>query len=182
MNLKEHYNKNVIPAMKEKFEYKNTLAVPKIKKVVVNIGINPGMKDKMNTIENTLIRITGQKPVKTLAKKSISNFKIRQGMAIGMMVTLRKKRMYDFVDKLINIVLPRLRDFRGLSEKSIDKEGNFNIGFREHIVFPEINPDEIESSHGLEIAIATTTKNKKEGLEFLKLLGFPFEKLKTQKH
>ncbi len=177
MTLKEHYIKNVIPKMEEKFQYKNALAAPKIKKVVINIGINQGMKDKTNTIENTLIRITGQKPVKTLAKKSISNFKIRQGMIIGMMVTLRQKRMYNFVDKLINIVLPRLRDFRGLSEKSIDREGNLNIGFREHIVFPEINPDEIESLHGLAIAITTTAKNKEQGLEFLKFLGFPFEKI-----
>jgi large subunit ribosomal protein L5 len=176
MFLKEHYIKNIIPIMKEKFGYKNILAMPKIKKVVINIGINPGMKDKMNTIESTLIRITGQKPVKTLAKKSISNFKIRQGMVIGMMVTLRKKRMYDFVDKLINVVLPRLRDFHGLLEKSIDKNGNLNIGFREHIVFPEINPDEIESLHGLEISIVISTKDKKEGIEFLKLCGFLFKK------
>ncbi len=180
MTLHEHYIQNVVPQMKEKFQYKNALAVPKMTKVVVNIGINQAMKDKINTIENTLTRITGQKPVKTLAKKSISNFKIRQGMVIGMMVTLRKKQMYNFIDKLINIVLPRLRDFRGLSEKSIDKDGNLNIGFREHIVFPEINPDEIESLHGLAIAITTTTKDKKQGLEFLKLLGFPFEKSKIK--
>ncbi|PKL72356.1 50S ribosomal protein L5 [Candidatus Kuenenbacteria bacterium HGW-Kuenenbacteria-1] len=180
MSLKEHYIKNVIPAMREKFQYKNILAVPKIEKVVINVGIGLGMKDKINVIENTLTRITGQKPVKTLAKKSISNFKIRQGAVIGMMVTLRGNKMYDFIDKLINIVLPRLRDFHGLIEKSIDKGGNFNLGFREHNVFSEINPDEIESLHGLEVTIVTTAKDKKEGLEFLKLLGFLFKKEKTK--
>jgi len=176
MSLKEHYIKNIIPVMKEKFKYKNALAIPKIEKVVINIGIHLGMKDKVSAMENTLKRISGQRPVKTLAKKSISNFKIREGMVIGMMVTLRKEKMYNFVEKLINVVLPRLRDFHGLTEKSIDKNGNLNIGFREHIVFPEIDSEEIDSLHGLEMAIVTTAKNKKEGLEFLKLLGFPFEK------
>ncbi|MEK9129999.1 MAG: 50S ribosomal protein L5 [Patescibacteria group bacterium] len=176
MSLKEYYIKNVTPVLKEKFGYKNILAVPKIEKVVLNIGIHLGMKDKVNMIENTLARISGQKPVKTLSKKSISNFKIRQGMVIGAKVTLRKAKMYDFLNKLINVVLPRLRDFHGLIEKSMDKNGNYSIGFREHIVFSEINPEEIDNLHGLELTIVTTAKNKEEGLELLKLLGFPFEK------
>lgn len=165
-------------AMKEKFGYKNSLSVPKIDKVVVNIGTGRGLTDaRFNEVaENTLARITGQKPVKTIAKKSISNFKIRQGLVVGMMVTLHGRNMYDFLDKLINVTFPRVRDFRGLESKIVDSQGNLNIGFKEHIAFPEIKSDEVEKIHGLQVAVVTTAKTKEEGLELLKLLGFPFRK------
>ncbi len=178
--LKEKYNKEIVPALKKHFSINNSMAVAKIEKVVVNIGTGHGLKDaKYNEVFlNTLQRITGQKPVSTTAKKSISNFKIRQGLVVGMMVTLRGKRMYDFLDKLINITLPRVRDFRGLDEKSIDKKGNLNIGFKEHICFPEIKSDEVEKIHGLQITIVTSAKNKEEGLELFRLIGFPFKKEK----
>ncbi|MBD3359712.1 MAG: 50S ribosomal protein L5 [Candidatus Buchananbacteria bacterium] len=178
MSLKEYYKKEVAPQLKESFGYTNNLAVPKLKKVVLNAGLGKGVKDSsfMETVENTLTRITGQKPVKTKAKKSISNFKIREGMVIGMKVTLRGETMYDFIEKLIKITLPRVRDFRGLSLKSIDKEGNLNIGIKEHIAFPEIQADEIEKLHGLEMAIVTTAKNREEGEALFKALGFPFKK------
>lgn len=177
--LKEKYQKIVIPTMKEKFGYKNNLSVPKLDKVVINIGTGPGLKDaKFNEVaEETLRRITGQQPVKMAAKKAISNFKIRKGLIVGMSVTLRDKRMYDFIDKLINVTLPRARDFRGLEIKSIDKSGNLNIGFKEHIAFPEIQSDEVEKIHGLEVTIVTNAKTKEEGLELLTLLGFPFKKV-----
>ncbi len=176
--LKEKYNKIAVPALKAQFGYKNNLAVPRVEKVVVNVGTGQGLKDaKFNeVVEATLQRITGQRPVKIAAKKSISNFKIRKGLIVGMMVTLRGKRMDDFIDKLINVTLPRVRDFRGLSVKSIDPAGNLNIGFKENIAFPEIKSDEVEKIHGLQISVITTAKTKEEGLELLKLLGFPFQK------
>src|SRR3989338_6954451 len=178
MNLKEKYQKVVTPALEEKFGYKNNLAVPRIDKVVVNVGTGQGLKDaKFNeVVAATLERITGQRPIRVAAKKSISNFKIRAGLVVGMMVTLRGKRMYDFVDKLINITLPRVRDFRCLETRSVDPQGNLNLGFKEHIAFPEIKSDEVEKIHGLEISIVTTAKSREEGLELLTLLGLPFRK------
>ncbi len=176
--LQEKYIKEVTPLMKEKFGYKNNLAVPRLEKVVVNIGFNQDIsadKNKLAAMENNLKRITGQKPIQTKAKKAISAFKIREGLIIGMAVTLRSQRMYDFVDKLVNVTLPRFRDFRGLSTKSIDKCGNLTIGVKEHLVFPEIKADEVEYIHGLEITIHTSSKTQDEGLELLKLLGFPFD-------
>lgn len=177
-SLQEKYKKQVMPALKEKFGYKNVNATPKVLKVIVNVGTSHGLKDpKFNEfVENTLIRITGQKPVKTLAKQSISNFKIRKGQVVGMMVTLRGHRMYDFVDKLVNITFPRIRDFRGLDPKHIDKHGNLNLGFKENISFPEIKSDEVERLHGLQITLTTSAKSREEGLELFKLLGFPFIK------
>jgi large subunit ribosomal protein L5 len=176
MTLKEKYQKEIIPAMMKEFGYKNAMAVPKLEKVIINSGLSKALKDPkfFEVIENTLMRITGQRPVKTKAKKSISSFKVRQGMVVGMKVTLRGKRMYDFVDKLINVTLPRIRDFRGLSPKNVDGGGNLNIGFREHIAFPEIKPDEVEKIHGLEVGLVTTASSHEEGLKFLKFLGFPF--------
>ncbi len=178
MNLKDLYKKEIIPGLKKEFGYKNDLDVPKIEKVVLNVGLGKGLKDAsyIENVEDTLTRITGQRPVKTKAKKSISNFKIREGMIIGMKVTLRGKRMYNFIEKLIKVTLPRIRDFRGLPLKSIDKEGNLNIGIKEHIAFPEIKADEIERLHGLEIAIVTTAETKKEGQALFEALGFPFKK------
>jgi len=177
MNLKEKYQKEVITKMKEDFGYSNNLAVPKITKVSLNIGIGRSKDDpKIAEIaEATLARITGQKPVFTLAKTSISAFKVREGMKVGLRVTLRGKKMWDFLEKLVNVSLPRVRDFRGLSPKGIDKNGNFNIGFKEHIVFPEIKSDEIEKIHGLEVAITTSADTYDEGFKLLKYLGFPFQ-------
>lgn len=174
--LKLKHLKQVIPAMRKRFGYSNDLAVPKLEKVVINVGISSSKRDEkyLELIEDNLKRITGQKPIFTKAKKSISSFKIRQDQIVGAMVTLRGNRMYDFVDKLISVALPRVRDFRGLLNKSVDLKGNLSIGFREHLAFPEIKADEVEVIHGLEISISTTAKIKEEGLELLKLLGFPF--------
>jgi large subunit ribosomal protein L5 len=177
MSLKEKYTKQVIPAMKEKFDYKNDLSVPKLEKVTVNVGVGQGLKDAKfkENVGNTLIRITGQRPVERKAKKAIAGFKIRKGQIVGLIVTLRKNRMYDFVDKLINIALPRTRDFRGLNPKSLDGHGNLTIGFKEHIAFPEIKADEVERLHGLEVVVVTSAKDDEHGLELLRLLGFPFK-------
>jgi large subunit ribosomal protein L5 len=177
MSLLEKYRKEVVPEMKKIFGYKNYLQTPKIKKVVINIGIGKNVKEPniIEIAENTLTRISGQKPIKTKAKQSISSFKTRKGMIIGLAVTIRGKRMYDFLEKLIDITLPRVRDFRGLSPKSLDGKGNLSIGFKEYIAFPEIKLEEIERSYGLEVSIATTAKNNREGLELFKLLGFPFK-------
>jgi len=175
--LKQKYQKEIIPLMKEKFGYKNNLAVPKLSKATINVGISANKRDDkyLALVENTLTRISGQKPVFTLAKKAISSFKTRQGNIVGAKVTLRGVRLYDFVDKLINITLPRVRDFRGLKPKLVDKNGNLNIGFKEYIAFTEIDSSEIESTHGLEVALTTTAKTHQEGLELLKLFGFPFQ-------
>jgi len=177
--LQEKYNKEVIPKMKEKFGYKNNLSVPKIEKVVINVGFNKDIsanKDFLEKIENNLKRITGQKPVRTKAKKAISAFKIRDGLVIGMMATLRGKRMEEFVDKLVNVTLPRFRDFQGLEKKSVDARGNLTIGIKEHIVFPEVDISEVEQVHGMEVVINTSAKTKDEGFELLRLLGFPFRR------
>lgn len=176
--LQEQYNKIVLPELKKKLGVDNALAIPKIEKVIINVGTGHGLTDaKYNeVVESTLTRISGQKPVKVAAKKSISNFKIREGMVVGIMVSLRGKRMYDFLDKLINVTLPRVRDFQGLNPKNIDPQGNLNLGFKENIAFPEIKSDEIEKIHGLQVTVVTSAKNKEEGLELLTLLGFPFRK------
>lgn len=176
--LKEKYQKQVIPAMKKKFGYTNDLAVPKIIKVTLNSGTGKAMKDEkyLDRVVDTLTRISGQKVVLTKAKISVSAFKVREGMTVGVKVTLRGKRMYDFVDKLVNIALARVRDFQGLEQKSVGPDGNLTIGFKEHIVFPEIKSDEVELIHGLEVIITTNAKTKEQGLELLSLLGFPFKK------
>lgn len=173
--LQKLYKEKVIPEMKKQFGYKNDLAVPRLKKVAINIGTGKTLKDPklLDIMINNLKRITGQVPVKTRAKRAISGFNIREGLVVGLKVTLRGKRMYDFLDKLANATLPRIRDFKGLSAKSFDKQGNYTIGLKEQIVFPEIRSDEVEKIHGLEICINTTAKNPKEGLFLLKLLGFP---------
>lgn len=182
-NLKKIYETRVVPKIKEEFGYKNNLAVPRLLKVTLNVGVGQSSKDSnfTQTVEDTLNRISGQKPVKTLAKKSISAFKIREGGVVGVMVTLRGKRMYDFLDRLINAALPRIRDFRGLEMKGIDGQGNYTIGLKEHIVFPEIKPDEIEKIHSLEMSITTTANTREEGLALFKYLGFPFAKEEKEK-
>ena len=178
MAFQTFYKKEVIPKLKEEFSYKNIHAVPTVKSVSLNIGLGAGMKDAkfIETAEKTLIRISGQKPVSTKARKSIAGFKIRQDNVIGMKVTLRGKHMWDFLEKLIKISLPRVRDFRGLSSKSFDGHGNYSIGFKEHIAFPEIRTDEIELIHGLQVTIATSAHTDAESKSLLTHLGFPLKK------
>lgn len=183
LRLKEKYQKEVIPAMQEKFGYKNPMAVPKIEKVVVNTGFGrliagktPEEQKKIqDAILEDLALLSGQRPILTRAKKSIAGFKIKEGMAIGAQVTLRGKKMNDFLERLIHIALPRSRDFRGIESKSMDKEGNLTIAIKEHIAFPEILPEKAKNIFGLEITVVTTIKNREEGLELLKLLGFPIK-------
>lgn len=172
------YKEAAVPAMKEKFGYKNNLAVPKLTKVSINVGINARNTDSayQDMVEKNITRISGQKPVRTKAKKAISSFKVREGMVVGVKVTLRGQRMYDFLDKLTNISLPRVRDFRGINPKNVNDKGNLSIGFKEYNVFPEIKMDEVEKSHGLEVTIDNTAKTREEGLELFQLLGFPFQK------
>ena len=176
--LKEYYYKEVVPALMEKFQYKNVMEVPKLEKVVINMGVGDA-KDNPRFLEgavNDLSVITGQKPVVTQAKKSVSNFKLREGMKIGAKVTLRGDRMYEFVDKLLNVALPRVRDFRGVSERSFDGRGNYSLGIREQLIFPEIEYDKVEKVRGMDIAFVTTAKTDEEAREFLRLLGMPFAK------
>ena len=175
--LKKRYLDQVIPQLKAELGEDNYLTIPKMEKAVVNVGMgqvltNSKVKD---VVISTLTRICGQKPVLTRAKKSISAFKIRQGMIVGAQVTLRGQKMYDFIDKLINVSMPRVRDFRGIDPKSVDQLGNLSIGIKEHTVFPEIRSDEVELLHGLEIQILTTARSKKDGLALLVALGFPFK-------
>ena len=175
--LREQYDKKIVPALMERFGYKNRMAVPRLKLVSVNVGMSTNLlKDPKipETVETTLTRITGQKPVKTLAKKSIASFKVRQGQNIGMKVTLRGARMWHFLEKLVHVTLPRVRDFRGISPKLVDKQGNLSMGFKEYIAFPEIRSDEIEKLHGVQVTVSTTAKTREEGLELFKLMGFPF--------
>ncbi|MFH1946989.1 MAG: 50S ribosomal protein L5 [Candidatus Magasanikbacteria bacterium] len=175
--LQKYYKEQVVSALKEQFGYKSIMQVPKLEKVVINVGYGRYIKDAgfIDNIEKTLRSITGQNPVHNKAKKSISNFKIREGMKIGVSVTLRGKKMYEFIDKLISITLPRVRDFRGISKKSFDKQGNYTLGFKEHIAFPEIKGDAVEKIHGLEMVICTTSKSREEGEALLEKLGFPFK-------
>ena len=175
--LLTQYRKDVVPALKEKFGYDNIMQVPKIDKVTLNVGYGRHYKDKsyIDNVVHTLSVITGQKPVNNKAKKSISNFKIREGVNIGSSVVLRGEKMYDFVYKLIHLAFPRIRDFRGLSPKSFDAQGNYSVGFREHIAFPEVGTDAIDKIHGLEVVVTTTASNPEEGLALLKGLGFPFK-------
>ena len=177
MRLIEKYNKEIVPALKEEFSYKNLSEVPKMQKVTLNVGISSARRDAkfLDVVESVLTRISGQKPVKCRAKKSVSNFKLREGMVVGMMVTLRGKRMYDFIEKLINITFPRVRDFRGITVKHIDKQGNLNIGFKEYAPFAEIGVEEVENMHGLEVSISTNATSRKEGEKLFRLIGFPFK-------
>jgi large subunit ribosomal protein L5 len=163
--------------MKKKFGYKSVMAAPRIKKVVVNVGIGKIVKDndKIEEIVKSITAITGQKPVKTKAHKAISGFKIREGMEIGVKVTLRGARMWNFIDRLVNTTLPRTRDFQGIKKKSVDQGGNLNIGIREHMIFPEISPEKVRHSFGLQITVSTDARSQQEGFELFKLLGFPLK-------
>lgn len=173
----EKYSGEVVPAMKEKFGYKNAMEVPKLVKVIINMGLGD-CKDNTKALEaavKELGDISGQRPVVTKAKKSVANFKVREGQNVGAKVTLRRERMYEFCDKLFNIALPRVRDFRGLSDSSFDGRGNYAFGIKEQLIFPEINYDDIEQIRGMDIIIVTTAKTDEEAKELLRLLGVPFK-------
>ncbi|MEK9155197.1 MAG: 50S ribosomal protein L5 [Patescibacteria group bacterium] len=174
-NLQEQFTKTVGPALRKQFGYDNLHDTPTILKVTLNAGLGKGKDAKFaDVVVDTVRRITGQQPVRTKAKKSIAGFKVREGMVVGVMATLRGPRMWDFLTKLTNIAFARVRDFRGIPESAVDSQGNFNYGFTEHIAFPEIRPDEVETLHGLQVTITTTAKNHDEGIALLKALGFPF--------
>jgi large subunit ribosomal protein L5 len=178
MRMQEYYKKQIIPLLKEKLGLKNVMAVPRLNKIVINAGFGRLVKDKelVKEIEIHLRALSGQKPVLNSAKKAISAFKIKEGMIIGAKVTLRGKRMWDFAEKLVNVYFPRVRDFRGLSDKSVDRNGNLSVGFKDILAFPEIEVSNLEKLHGLEVCIATTAKNREAGLELFKLLNFPIRK------
>lgn len=172
------YRKEVVPALQKKFGIENFMAVPKIGKVVINVGIGKAAKDDkfVEKIIRDLSLLSGQKPIFRKAKKSISGFKTREGMNIGIMVTLRGKKMYDFIDRLIHIALPRSKDFRGIDPKNFDKSGNLNLGVKEHSIFPEIHYESLKDIFGLQITVATTSKDRDRGVELLRGLGFPIKK------
>ncbi|MCF6461682.1 50S ribosomal protein L5 [Clostridium sp. Cult3] len=176
--LKEKYQNEVIPAMMERFQYKSVMEAPKLEKVVINMGVGEA-KDNPKALESAvkeLELITGQKPVITKAKKSIANFKLREGMNVGTKVTLRGEKMYDFLDKLMNISLPRVRDFRGVNNSSFDGRGNYALGIKEQLIFPEIEYDMVDFIRGLDIVIVTTANTDEEAKAFLELMGMPFKK------
>ena len=174
--LRQKYDDVIAAAMTEKFGYKNHMEVPKIEKITLNMGVGEGTQDrkKVTTAVEEMQLIAGQKPVVTKAKKSIAQFKLREGMAIGCKVTLRRERMYEFLDRLITVAMPRIRDFRGLNPKSFDGRGNYAMGLKEQIIFPEISYDQIEKVRGMDIIITTTAKTDEEARELLRLFGFPF--------
>jgi large subunit ribosomal protein L5 len=175
--MKETYQEKVVPALMRRFGYQNRMEVPKLEKIVINMGLGEAIQNIkiLDSAVQELSQITGQKPVITKAKKSIAQFKLRTGMPIGCMVTLRKERMYEFFNRLVNATLPRVRDFKGLSGKSFDGRGNYALGIREQLIFPEIHYDKIDKVKGMNIVIVTTAKTDEEGKELLKLLGMPFK-------
>ncbi len=174
--LRDKYRQEVVPALRKEFQYANPMRVPAVHKVVINIGVGEATQTakSLDGAVRDLTAITGQKPVVTKAKKSIAQFKLRSGMSIGCMVTLRGERMYEFLDKLFNVALPRLRDFRGVSPTAFDGRGNYTLGLREQVVFPEIEYDKVDKVRGLEISVITTARNDEEGRRLLQLLGMPF--------
>jgi large subunit ribosomal protein L5 len=174
--LADSYKGQVIPSLMKDFGYKNPMQVPKLEKIVVNMGLGEAISNNklIEQAEEQLMAIAGQKPVVTRSRKSIANFKLRENQAIGCMVTLRKDRMYEFFDRLVNVALPRVRDFKGVSAKSFDGKGNYTLGIREQIIFPEINYDKIEKIKGMNITIVTTAKNDEEGRALLRYMGMPF--------
>jgi large subunit ribosomal protein L5 len=174
--LKEKFQKEVVPALTERFKYRNPMQVPKIEKVVINMGVGDAVAEPkaLDAAVGDLTLIAGQKPVVTRAKKSIANFKIRQGMAIGTKVTLRGNRMYEFLDKLFNVSLPRIRDFRGLPARAFDGRGNYTLGLKEQLIFPEIDYDKIDKVRGMDVVLVTTAKTDEEASELFRLMGMPF--------
>lgn len=174
--LAEQYKEKIVPALQNEFKYSNCMEIPKLEKIVISMGLGRAITDKkiMETALGEVEQLAGQKPVVCLAKKSVSNFKLREKMPIGLKVTLRRERMFEFLDRLINLVVPRVRDFRGLNPKSFDGLGNYNMGLTEIAIFPEVNPDKITQPMGLNITMVTTAKNDAEGQQLLKLFGMPF--------
>jgi len=174
--LRDLYKSKIMPAMQEKFGYKSVMAVPRMEKVVVSMGVGRAVADKkfLDSAIKDLTVITGQKPLICAAKKSVSNFKVREGMQTGLKVTLRRERMYEFMDRLINLAIPRVKDFRGLNPNSFDGMGDYSMGLQEQSVFPEIDPARIENTQGMNITFVTTAKNDEEGRELLRLFGMPF--------
>ncbi len=174
--LREKYFEEALPALMEKFSYRNAMEAPRLEKIVINMGIGEGKENPklLDAAVKELAQVTGQRPVITKAKKSVASFKLREGMSIGCKVTLRGNRMYDFMNKLINVALPRVRDFRGISPKAFDGRGNYSLGLKEQIIFSEIVYDEVEKIQGMDIAIITTAKTDEEAKELLRLLGMPF--------
>jgi large subunit ribosomal protein L5 len=176
--MKEKYLKEVVPGLQKEFNYKNPMQIPRVHKVVVNIGMGEAIQNAkaMDAAVADLASITGQRPVITRAKRSVAAFKLREGMQIGCMVTLRGERMYYFLDKLMNVALPRIRDFQGVSSEAFDGRGNYTLGLREQLVFPEIDYDKIDKVRGMEVSIVTTARTDEEGRQLLKLMGMPFKK------
>ena len=176
--LANEYKEEILPQLMEKFNYNNVMEAPKLKKAVVNVGLGDAKEDTklLDTVVDEIARITGQSPTVTRAKKSIANFKIREGMPVGVKVTLRGEQMFEFLYKLINVTMPRIRDFRGVSPKSFDGRGNYSLGISEHTVFPEINIDDVDDVHGMEITIVTSAETDEEAFELLSLMGMPYKK------
>ena len=176
--LKEYYKSAVVPELQKQFGYSNPMQMPKITKVVVNMGVGEASQNRkeLDGALDDMAAITGQKPVTTLARKSIANFKLREGMPVGCRVTLRGERMWEFLDRLINVTLPRIRDFKGVSPKSFDGRGNYTLGLKEQIIFPEIDYDKVDKIRGMEISIVTTARTDEEGRQLLQMLGMPFRK------
>ncbi len=177
--LKEKYNSEIAPQMKETFKYKSVMEIPKLEKIVINVGVGNDQRENSKAVENTvrdLGIITGQKAIITKAKKSVANFKLREGMEVGVKVTLRGEKMYDFLDRFISIAIPRVRDFRGLSPNSFDGRGNYAVGMKEQLIFPEIDYDKIDKIRGMDIIIVTTANTDEEGRELLRQFGMPFAK------
>ena len=176
--LKEKYQNEVVGELIEKFGYKNVMQVPKLEKIVINVGLGEAKDNQnlLNTAKNELSLITGQQPIEIKAKKSVANFKLRAGQAVGTKVTLRRDKMYDFLDKLISISLPRVRDFRGINPNSFDGRGNYSLGIKEQLIFPEIKYDDVDVIHGMDITIVTTAETDEESKAFLQLMGMPFKK------
>jgi large subunit ribosomal protein L5 len=174
--LKQRYQDEVVPAMMKEFGYKNSMQVPRLEKITVNVGVGEATQNikAIDTTVAEITAITGQKPVVTRAKKAIANFKLREGVPIGCMVTLRRDRMYEFLDRLIHVALPRVRDFKGVSDRSFDGRGNYSLGLGEQIIFPEIQADKVEKTRGMTVSFVTTAKTDQEGRVLLKLLGMPF--------
>jgi large subunit ribosomal protein L5 len=177
ITLKEKYNKEVLKKFQEKFGVRNIMEVPRITKIVLNAGVGKYLKEKdsLEEIVSAIKDLSGQKPVMTKARKSISGFKVRKGQEVGVVVTLRGSRMWDFLGKLVKVALPRIRDFRGIKEKSFDQEGNLNIAIKEHIVFPEIVAENVKNIFGFQVTIVNTAKTREEGIELFRLLGFPIK-------
>ena len=178
VRLHEKYIKSIVNTLKEKFKYKNNFEIPKLEKVVINMGVGEAVKDskKIESASNELAAITGQKPIVTKSKKANASFKLREGMPIGVKVTLRKNRMYEFVDRFVNVALPRVRDFRGVNPKSFDGHGNYALGLKEQYVFPEIEYDNVDSTRGMDIIFVTSAKSDEEAKELLNGFDFPFSK------